>query len=268
MSSVSTDERGVELSIGQVASMTRLTIRALRHYDDIGLLRPARVDPSSGYRYYAPDQIEVAGTIAVLRGLGIDTTTTAGLLAGTVDIGSVIEEEQRRLMQIERQRRDSVAVLNSLGAPLQPTEPTIEYVDAFSMFGTHARVPTSDDIALVGAAFEALFGALAAASIDHDGDGICVIHRNARDELWLDIGVRTGHRSASIDGYEYLDIGAARTARIVYCGPLASLPLGHARLAAWIHENGLVPAGPSRETYLGALDDQRTEIAVPLAHQG
>lgn len=54
--------------------MTCLTIRALRHYDNIGLLRPARVDQRSGYRYYSADQITTAGTIAVRRGLEIGTT--------------------------------------------------------------------------------------------------------------------------------------------------------------------------------------------------
>ena len=93
---MSNDEAAAELSIGQVASMTRLTIRALRHYDDIGLLRPARVDRRSGYRYYATDQIAVAGTIAVLRGLEISTTTIAALLGGDIDIGTIIEQELAR----------------------------------------------------------------------------------------------------------------------------------------------------------------------------
>jgi hypothetical protein len=43
------------LSIGRFAHFTGLTVKALRHYDSVGLLRPASVDPHTGYRRYAPD---------------------------------------------------------------------------------------------------------------------------------------------------------------------------------------------------------------------
>ncbi|MGV9311066.1 MerR family transcriptional regulator [Streptomyces sp. NPDC003691] len=60
-----------ELTIGAFARATRLTPRALRRYDDLGLLRPARTDPYSGYRYYAPSQVEPARLVAWLRRIGM-----------------------------------------------------------------------------------------------------------------------------------------------------------------------------------------------------
>jgi DNA-binding transcriptional MerR regulator len=57
------------LSIGRFADATGLTVKALRHYDEIALLEPAHVDHSSGYRYYSPDQVEAAVTIKRLRAL-------------------------------------------------------------------------------------------------------------------------------------------------------------------------------------------------------
>lgn len=45
----------VLLSIGDFSKMTHLSIKALRHYHDVGLLAPAEVDRTSGYRYYRPD---------------------------------------------------------------------------------------------------------------------------------------------------------------------------------------------------------------------
>jgi DNA-binding transcriptional MerR regulator len=57
------------LSIGRFADATGLTVKALRHYDEIGLLEPARVDPNNGYRYYDAAQIEDAVTIRRLRAL-------------------------------------------------------------------------------------------------------------------------------------------------------------------------------------------------------
>lgn len=261
---MSSDDVDAELSIGQVATMSRLTIRALRHSDEIGLLRPARVDPSSGYRYYTPEQVTIAATISLLRGLDIDTTTIGALLAATIDVDVVIEHELHRLARIEQQRRDALDMLRSLTTDAAMTTPTVVHLDAFSILGKRTLVPVSDDVALVGKEFDELFSVLKAASIEHDGDGICVIQRTERDELWLDLGVRTEH-SVEIDGYDYFDIEAAPTATLVHHGPLSSLPLGHARLSAWAHNNGLRSTGPARETYLGRLEDQRTEIALPVS---
>jgi DNA-binding transcriptional MerR regulator len=59
------------LNIGAFATATGLSIPALRHYDEIGLLKPAHVDPSTGYRRYAPRQIEQAHLICGLRAVDL-----------------------------------------------------------------------------------------------------------------------------------------------------------------------------------------------------
>ena len=59
------------MSIGEFAGRSRLSPKALRLYDELGLLAPARVDESSGYRYYSRDQLERARLIAALRQLQI-----------------------------------------------------------------------------------------------------------------------------------------------------------------------------------------------------
>ena len=58
------------LSIGRFADATGLTVKALRHYDEIGLLVPARVDPDNSYRYYDLAQVETAVTHDPARGIG------------------------------------------------------------------------------------------------------------------------------------------------------------------------------------------------------
>ncbi|WP_326809551.1 MerR family transcriptional regulator [Streptomyces sp. NBC_01775] len=59
------------LTIGAFARATRLSPKALRLYDELGLLPPARVDPETGYRYYAPEQRERARLVAWLRRIGM-----------------------------------------------------------------------------------------------------------------------------------------------------------------------------------------------------
>jgi DNA-binding transcriptional MerR regulator len=59
------------LGIGAFAMLGGLTISSLRHYDEIALLRPARVDPSTGYRYYRRDQVRDARVVRALRALDL-----------------------------------------------------------------------------------------------------------------------------------------------------------------------------------------------------
>ena len=70
------------LTIGRFADATGLTAKALRHYDEIGLLVPARVDPDNGYRYYDPAQVEDAVTIRRLRALELPLDEIKDLLLG------------------------------------------------------------------------------------------------------------------------------------------------------------------------------------------
>jgi DNA-binding transcriptional MerR regulator len=70
-----------EMSIGEFARRSRLSPKALRLYDGLGLLSPARVDDLSGYRYYEDAQLQQARLIATLRNVGVPIATAKELLA-------------------------------------------------------------------------------------------------------------------------------------------------------------------------------------------
>jgi DNA-binding transcriptional MerR regulator len=70
------------LSIGRFAQLTGLTAKALRHYDELGLLRPSRVDDSTGYRRYSLEQAHDAVSIRRLRGFELPLDEIAEVLRG------------------------------------------------------------------------------------------------------------------------------------------------------------------------------------------
>lgn len=74
-----------ELTTGAFARITGLTRKALRLYDELGLLRPSRTDPATGYRYYAPTQVAHARRVARLRrvGMPLDRIRTCADLPAT-----------------------------------------------------------------------------------------------------------------------------------------------------------------------------------------
>jgi DNA-binding transcriptional MerR regulator/predicted enzyme related to lactoylglutathione lyase len=89
------------LSIGGFAMVSGLSIAALRHYDEVDLLKPASVDPATGYRRYHPEQVEQGRLIHVLRAVDLPIDAIRGIL-GDPDEASmreVLSGHQNRLLQ-------------------------------------------------------------------------------------------------------------------------------------------------------------------------
>ncbi|MGP4093617.1 MerR family transcriptional regulator [Nonomuraea sp. KM90] len=97
----------MEWSIAQVAQMSGVTSRTLRHYDEIGLLPPARVG-ANGYRYYEEHQLLRLQQILVLRELGLGLSEIKGIVERHTDPVAALREHHRRLLA-ERDRLDAVA---------------------------------------------------------------------------------------------------------------------------------------------------------------
>ena len=73
------------ISIGEFGQASRLSPKALRLYDELGLLVPARVDPDTGYRWYDPGQLDRARKVALLRRIGVPLARIREILARTAE---------------------------------------------------------------------------------------------------------------------------------------------------------------------------------------
>ena len=107
------------LSIGTFAGMTRLSIKALRLYDQLGILQPLHIDPQSGYRYYGIDQVHGARLIRNMRDMDMPLATIRRMLAmlpvsqAQVEllVRQHVEMRERQLEQIRRQARQFSKIL-------------------------------------------------------------------------------------------------------------------------------------------------------------
>ena len=88
-------------TIGDFARHGRVSVRMLRHYDATGLLRPARVDPASGYRFYAASQLARLNRIVALKDLGFTLEQVRTMLDEQVSAGQL--RVMLRLRQAELQ---------------------------------------------------------------------------------------------------------------------------------------------------------------------
>ena len=89
------------LKIGEFSKLSRISIRMLRYYDEMGLLTPETIDPFTGYRYYSESQLFTAGRITALKDMGFKLCDTAELLKRWEDRELL---EQRLLDQREAAR--------------------------------------------------------------------------------------------------------------------------------------------------------------------
>lgn len=110
-----------ERTVGRIAAITGLTVRALHHYDAIGLVSPS-CRSAAGYRLYGEDDLRRLQQVLVLRELGFGLDAVRALIDAPADRRRAALLEQRT--QIERQRRHADAVLKAIDATLQSLEAT------------------------------------------------------------------------------------------------------------------------------------------------
>jgi DNA-binding transcriptional MerR regulator len=104
-----------EISIGEFARRSRLSVKALRLYDELGVLAPARVDQVSGYRYYDAAQLEAAHLVAMLRQLDLPLAAIKELLVcDAVDAAEQIAAHWRKVESAHDARRELADYLVNL----------------------------------------------------------------------------------------------------------------------------------------------------------
>jgi DNA-binding transcriptional MerR regulator len=103
------------LSIGSFAMLSGLTIPALRHYDDVDVLKPVTVDPRTSYRYYSPDQVRHARLIRALRAVDLPVDEIRDVLAANDEeyIRGLLMDHRERLAQREHELTQQIEALDA-----------------------------------------------------------------------------------------------------------------------------------------------------------
>jgi DNA-binding transcriptional MerR regulator len=109
-------------SIGEFAKHGRVSVRMLRHYDAIGLLPPARVDPFTGYRSYRADQLSQLNRIIALRDLGFGLDQIAELLTEQLDLPQLWGMLRLRQAELQTALAAGTAQLGRIEARLRIIE--------------------------------------------------------------------------------------------------------------------------------------------------
>jgi DNA-binding transcriptional MerR regulator len=110
------------VSIGDFSRMTFLSVKALRHYHEVGLLPPAEIDPETGYRRYEAAQVPTAQVIRRLRELGMSLDDVRGVIEAP-DVRARNAAIGAHLRRMEGELEQTRATVKSLRLLLDETAP-------------------------------------------------------------------------------------------------------------------------------------------------
>jgi DNA-binding transcriptional MerR regulator len=259
------------LTIGEFSRLTHLSVKALRHYDDVGLLQPAHVDASSGYRRYATAQVPVAQVIRRFRDLDMPLDEIQAVLAAP-DVTArdrVIVAHLERMEQMLEATQATVASLRRLLDGREPALP-IEFrsVPVTPALAIRDQVHWDDAEGWLTAAFDELHEALVStASAAHGPDAALYSPEFFERHVGDVVAFVAIDRAAAPGGRgEVVDLPAATYAVAVHAGPFTDLDQAYGALGSFVSERMLGTDGPILERYLVTDDPtaMRTEVGWPI----
>lgn len=264
------------LRIGDFSALSQVPIKTLRYWDEYGLLRPARVDPDTGYRYYAAHQLAQLHRILALKGLGfsleevarvLDATVTAAELRGMLRLRQAEQRERadaeaERLARVEARLR-LIEQEGSMGG----YEVVLKTVEPQWIGSVREVIPAYKDVGrLYGEIFTAVGPHVAGApmALWHDPE-------YKEQDVDAEAGVPLRGPMTAAGRVQVRELPTATMAAVVHHGAFQRLSEAYDATLKWVAANGYQVAGPIRELYLHCpapvrQDDESyvTEIQVPV----
>ncbi|MFD9876918.1 MerR family transcriptional regulator [[Kitasatospora] papulosa] len=270
-------------TIGEFARHGRVSARMLRHYDAIGLLRPDRIDPATGYRYYGAAQLARLNRVIALKDLGFTLQQVRAVVDDQVDADELRGMLRLRRAELEVAMTAAAARLTQVEARLRSIESEghmpendvqIKRVPAVRVAEVTSTAPgyqPQDISPVVGPLYEKLFPLLATAGVRPTGPGIARYEDGPHGD-----GSVVVHAGVTVDapagplgdtGVTVVELPAFEAATIVHRGSMDHVLATEQILARWIEDHGRRPAGYSREVSLECPEDREmwvTELQLPL----
>jgi DNA-binding transcriptional MerR regulator len=269
------------LSIGDFARHGRVSVRMLRHYDAIGLLKPAFVDRVTGYRSYEARQLSRLNRIVALKGLGftlqqvrsvLDDEVSVEELRGMLrlrhaELQSQIETDTARLAQVEARLR----IIEREGA-MPADEVQIKRIPGLrvaELTGTAAGFEPESIAPIIGPLYDELRARLGRAGLKATGPDVAYYEDPLDGEgILVHAAIPVDADPAEDYDFAIVDLPEIeQAATILHRGSMDDVMSTIQALARWIDANGYRSVGYNRELYI-ELGENRdmwvTELQEPI----
>lgn len=271
--------------IGEFSQIARVSGRLLRYYDSIGLLRPVRIDPVTGYRYYSADQLPRLNSILALKDLGLSLDQVAKMVddrIGPDEIRGMLMLKKAELEQSLRAEQTRLRHIESRLKQIEEQGALTDYDVVVKRVPAQPYLAVRSEFAGMPGAVAMLKSVLAATRripAEARGPLIVVAHSDFDDDLLdLEIGIGLAQeRKTRIPLPDRLEMKPTElpaiemSAAIVRGGPTYQAHLAFGALGVWMEANGFTIAGPCREVFLEPPfqppDEEQSviEIQFPVA---
>ncbi len=271
------------LNIGEFARLGQVSPRMLRHYDEIDLLKPERVDKASGYRNYSVHQLGRLHRIVALRDMGFTLEQIRHVLAENSPVEQLRGMLRLRQAQIEQVVGDEEERLRRVEAHLRALEwsDTMELQDFVIKQTQPIRVAQAAADGLTHADIGAAFGRLIPQVVSHlesvgakPGISVACYEDDGgaapEGEIVLNAGFEIGDQDVpDSDSVRVVQLPVVEVAAAVYRGGDDGIVPGWEALVRWIEDSGYRLIGNCRELYHEWHDDDPTsnvtELQQPIA---
>ena len=245
--------------IGEFSRLSRVSVRMLRHYDQLGLLKPSHTDSFTNYRYYSADQLPRLNRILALRDLGFSLEQIASMLAEELPAEQLLgmlklkQAEIKQQMEIEQLRlaRLEARIHQMNGKEFrQVYDVILRELESQLVLSYREVVPDDDRIQYM---FEEAETYIAQFHARADQPPLTIYHDQEYREKDIDAEIVLPLKFA-IPGREamrVIQLPQIKTAAcVVHTGDYATIYQAYNALLEWIETNGYHMAGPVREVYL------------------
>ncbi|MFC3993340.1 MerR family transcriptional regulator [Actinoplanes siamensis] len=268
------------LTVGEFSRLTHLTVKALRHYHEAGVLEPASVDPSTGYRYYTAEQVDLAQLVRRLREVRMpvagvrQVVSTADPLARESMIAAHLDVLRQELTATAA----AVGSLRALLAGGATDELTFRQAGEQQCLMIDGHVDQDSLTAWCAMAYPLLYAVAGRWGLAPSGPSGALYAFE-----WFQVGGQVtaflpvaapgaGQRGWRADGGQvrWGALPAQRLAVAVHAGPCGDLDRTYGALGRQVLGRGIGAPGPVRELYLVTSadtddpDQLRTEVCWPV----
>ena len=268
------------LSIGDFSLITRLTVKALRFYEEKGLLVPARKE-ITGYRWYTFEQIPDGMLLRRLSDLGFgvqDMAEVLGVTKGKEEPARLDAVIRRRLAEVEAQigelrsvrgrleKKDPLEVID-----LKDEEPIVKELAAMRVVAKRGRGTYQEVIPrLISEGCAMIFGQQnGQARINGPPIVIYLDQEYKEKDAEMEVALPVTGRLAVDPGFEVKNLPAVKVVSAIHKGPYGRVGETWGKVFKYVGEKGLKPTGPGRELYISDPKDTPpeellTEVQIPI----
>jgi DNA-binding transcriptional MerR regulator len=263
------------LNIGEFSKMTHLSVKALRHYHDVGILEPAAIDPHSGYRSYDAGQVTSAQVIRRLRDLGMPLDAIRAVLTAP-DLAARNREITAHLERMERQLEQTQTAVSGLrallGGPAPRPEIQFRTIPAVTALAVAEVVAVADAIAWADEVIGELSRVLQETGLAQAGPLGALFPseffevQRSECTLFTPVGPVTEAPRLAAGRVRLTEIAGTEAAVAVHHGPPEDSDRTYGALGLAVAERAIGVDGPIREYYPDGLHavPHRTEICWPV----